>query len=202
MLSWLILLAFSEKDSTDTAADSLDLLTALEHHLSGDLDSSQQAQEDSAYGDVSLKSCLLRVESIESPTLYIEQALSDKQHQPYRRRSYILNQIDGRTVSSEVYEPDSPDSFIEVCSQAETRTVSVDSVTMKFEYEVVLEWSCNEFIGETGVNTCKGDMNGAAYATSIVETTGTMISYRDQGWNSSDQRVWGVVDGPYVFLRK
>ena len=119
MFSLLVVFACSEKYSVDTADDSLDLLTTFEHHLSGDFDSSQQAQEDSTYYDVSLKACPLRVESIESPTLYIEQALSDKQHQPYRQRIYILNQIDERTVKSEIYELDSPDSFIGVCGESE-----------------------------------------------------------------------------------
>ena len=39
----------------------------------------------------------------------------------------------------------------------------------------------------------------ASYATSIVETTDSMILSWDQGWDSNDQQVWGAVDGAYIF---
>ena len=202
MLSLLMLFACSEKSGVDTAEKSLDLLTVFERQLSGSFDSSAQALEDPTYYDVSLKACIVNIDNIETPTLYIEQALSDKQDEPYRQRIYILSQVDENTVQSEIYELDSPESFIGLCSESEVRTVSLDSITLKDGCEVVLEWNGEGFSGETGVDTCKSDMNGASYATSFVETTETMISSWDQGWNNDGEQVWGAVDGAYIFLRK
>ena len=49
-----ILFACGEKESSDTAVESVDTLTVFESQLSGAFDSSQQAQEDPTYYDVSL----------------------------------------------------------------------------------------------------------------------------------------------------
>ena len=170
--------------------------------MSGAFDSSAQALEDSTYYDVSLKACTVSIENIETPALYIEQALSDQQNEPYRQRIYILSQVDENTVQSEIYELDSPESYIGTCEDSEVLTLSPDSITLKDGCKVVLEWNGEGFSGETGVDTCKSDMNGASYATSFVETTETMISSWDQGWNNNGNQVWGAVDGAYIFVRK
>ena len=202
MLSLLALFACSEKGGVDTAQDSVDLLAIFERQLTGLFDSSAQSQENSTYYDVSLQACSVSIEGIATPALYIEQALSEQLNSPYRQRVYILHQLDEITVSSEIYEIDPPEDYIGSCGENEVRTVSFDSLTLKEGCEVVLEWNGEGFVGETQVNTCKSDMDGASYATSVVETTETMISSWDQGWNSNDQQVWGAVDGPYIFLRK
>ena len=202
MLSLFMLFACGEKESVDTAEESLDVLANFERQLSGTFDSSEQSVDDPTYYDVSLKACAVSIEGIETPALYIEQALSERLDEPYRQRIYILSQVDEITVKSEIYELDSAASFIGTCDEDEISTVEFDSITLKDGCEVVLEWNGEGFVGETEVNTCKSDMNGASYATSVVKTTETMITSWDQGWNSNDQQVWGAVEGPYIFLRK
>ena len=73
---------------------------------------------------------------------------------------------------------------------------------MKDGCAVELEWNGEGFVGGTDIGTCESNMSGASYATSIVETTDSMISSWDQGWNSNDRQVWGAVDGAYIFLRQ
>ena len=91
MFSLFLFIACGEKDSTDTAVDSVDTLQ-FERQLSGVFDSSEQALENPAYYDVSLTACAVSVDGIDTPHLYIEQALSDKLNEPYRQRIYMLSQ--------------------------------------------------------------------------------------------------------------
>lgn len=202
MISLLLFLACGEKSSDDTAVEAFDVLGEFASHLTGSFDSSQQAIENQSYYDVSLTACAVSVDGIDTPTLYVEQALSDKLNQPYRQRIYVLSQIDEVTVKSEIYELDTPGAYIGFCSSDEIQSVSFESITLKDGCAVELQWNDEGFIGETAVGTCKSDMNGASYATSIVETTSSKITSWDQGWDSNDQQVWGAVDGPYIFIRK
>jgi len=202
MISLLIFIACGEKSGEDTAASTFDVLGEFESHLTGSFDSSQQAVENPSYYDVSLTACPVYIEGIETPTLYVEQALSDQLNQPYRQRIYVLSQTDDITVKSEIYELDTPSAYIGFCSSDEVQNVSLESITIKDGCAVELQWNDDGFVGETAVGTCKSDMNGATYATSIVETTSSKITSWDQGWDSNDQQVWGAVDGPYIFIRK
>jgi CpeT protein len=202
MFSLLLFTACGEKDTSDTAVESIDTLSVFESQLSGAFDSSQQAQEDPTYYDVSLTACAVSVEGIDTPTLYIEQALSDKLNQPYRQRVYVLSQVQENVVKSEIYVLDNPNAYIGTCAEDEVRSVPFDSMTLKDGCAVELEWNGKGFVGGTDVGTCQSDMNGASYATSIVETTDSMILSWDQGWDSNDQQVWGAVDGAYIFLRR
>lgn len=202
MISLLLFIACGEKSGEDTAVEAFDVLGEFASHLTGSFDSSEQAAVNPSYYDVSLTACAVSVEGIDTPTLYVEQALSDQLNQPYRQRIYVLSQVDDTTVKSEIYELDTPDAYIGFCATEELQTVSIESMTLKDGCAVELEWIENGFVGETEIGTCKSDMNGASYATSIVETSDAMISSWDQGWNSNAQQVWGAEDGPYIFIRK
>ena len=202
MFSLLLFTACGEKEGADTADVSIDVLSAFESQLSGTFDSSQQAQEEPTYYDVSLTACPVSVDGIDTPTLYIEQAMTDSLNQPYRQRIYVLAQLNESSVQSDIYELDNPDAYIGTCGEEAIQSVVFDAMTLKEGCTVELEWNGEGFVGETDTGTCRSDMNGASYATSAVETTESMISSWDQGWNSSDQQVWGAVDGPYIFLRK
>ena len=90
-----------------------------------------KALENPAYFDVSLTACAVSVDGIDTPTLYIEQALSDKLNEPYRQRIYVLSQIDENNVKSEIYELDNPDAYIGTCSEDEIRNVAFGSITLK-----------------------------------------------------------------------
>ena len=121
MFSLLLFTACGEKDGSDTKSCRVNRYTfgLRKSVASGVFDSSQQAQEDPTYYDVSLTACAVSVEGIETPTLYIEQALSDKLNQPYRQRIYVLSQVDENVVKSEIYVLDNPNAYIGTCAEDE-----------------------------------------------------------------------------------
>ena len=205
MLFLMSVIGCGLKGTDDTARDAesdFDILSEFEAHLVGHFDSSRQSMEEPQYYDVSLKACPVYVQDVEGTTLYIEQALSNQLNSPYRQRIYMLTLIDDNHVRSEIYELDDPDSMIGFCDENLELNMSIDDIRKKDGCAVDLEWNGTGFIGQTEVGTCLSDMNGATYATSIVETDIERISSWDQGWDSTDNQVWGAVDGPYIFLRK
>ena len=192
----------SGEDTAQEGGNGIDILSEFEAQLLGDFDSSKQSQEEPQYYDVSLKACSIDVTGATGTTLYIEQALSDQLINPYRQRIYILAQVDDQHVRSEIYELNDPTLLVGFCRGNKELNLSMSDIRKKEGCAVDLEWNGNGFIGQTDVGTCLSDMNGATYATSIVETSTEIISSWDQGWDSTDSQVWGAVDGPYIFIRK
>jgi hypothetical protein len=205
MLFLISVIGCGFKSGEDTGQENLikiDILSEFEAQLTGDFDSSKQSQEEPQYYDVSLKACSIDVKDASGTTLYIEQALSNQLLNPYRQRIYILNQVDDHHVRSEIYELIDPTLLTGFCRGNTELDLSMTDLRKKEGCAVDLEWNGSGFIGQTDVGTCLSDMNGATYATSIVETSTEIISSWDQGWDSTDAQVWGAVDGPYIFIRK
>ncbi len=203
MLTFMFMIACGEKDSdTGTVENEFDVLAEFASQLSGAFDSSAQASENPQYYDVSLQACQIEVDGLDGITLYVEQALSDQLDSPYRQRVYQLTQINKSEVRSEIFELLRPVGMIGHCSEISELELSTDDIVLKEGCAVELEWNGKGFDGQTAIGTCLSDMNGATYATSVVETSPEMISSWDQGWDSNDEQVWGAEDGPYIFIRQ
>ena len=123
-----------------------------------------------------------------------------KQCSPYRQRLYVLSADTSDIARSVIYTL----RMKVPCGRKrdEVATFEVGSYEEKAGCDVVLTYNGVGFDGSTEVGTCPSDMNGATYATSIVSTSPDEITSWDQGWNSSDQQVWGAIDGAYVFKRR
>ena len=191
-------------EDTDTAEEvaTLELAPMLAEQLSGHFDSSEQAASNSAYYAVSLKACDVEAPEFGSEVLYVEQALLSDLNAPYRQRLYVVEQLDDDTVQSTIYSLINEDSAIGLCDRSETVSFTSSDVTLRQGCHVTLEWNGTGFAGATEENSCESSLNGASYATSLVETTPSVISSWDQGRNSMGEQVWGAVDGPYIFSRQ
>lgn len=202
LLISLSLFACGEEKSEDTATDSFDALVEFESQLTGRFDSLDQSVEDPTYYDVQLQACAVEAPELGDNVLYVEQALLSNVSSPYRQRLYVLSADTSDTVRSVIYTLSNESSLVGLCNRDEVATFEVGSYEEKAGCDVVLTYNGVGFDGSTEVGTCPSDMNGATYATSIVSTSPDEITSWDQGWDSSDQQVWGAVDGAYVFKRR
>ena len=202
MLILLLSVGCGEKSSEDTAVESFDVLAEFESHLTGSFNSNAQSLEQPQYYDVSLKACPVGVSGIEGTTLYVEQALSEQMNSPYRQRVYVLSQVDQETVRSEIYELNNERAMIGQCDKDAVKDLTVEDLVLKDGCAVTLTWNGEGFEGQTDVGTCLSTMNGATYATSVVQTTTDSIASWDQGWDANGNQVWGATDGPYIFVRQ
>ena len=201
MLLSLFAFACSEAETTEKEI-TVDIMDEFERQLTGRFTSEEQASTDMNYYAVQLHACAVEVPELGENVLYIEQALVDNVSSPYRQRLYVLSNLGDDWVRSEIYTLDNEDSFIGLCTNPEIASFSADVATLKDGCHVDLQWDGTGFTGQTEESSCPSAMNGASYATSIVETTPNQITSWDQGWDAQGNQVWGAVSGAYVFDRK
>jgi len=180
--------------------ETVDYVQLAVEHLEGRFDSSEQSEEDWSYYAISLVMCQVEAPEIGEAVLYVEQAQVETLNQPYRQRLYVLEGLQEGEVQSSVYELEDPAAAVGLCDNEE-RYFSADEALLKDGCAVYMRWNGSGFSGETEEGTCRSEINGASYATSIVEMSMEEISSWDQGWNSEGEQVWGAVDGAYVFKR-
>ena len=201
MLFSLFAIACSESEPTNQELD-FDILKEFSAQLSGRFTSEAQSISNPSYYAIQLHACPVDVPTLGSHVLYIEQALADNTGSPYRQRFYVLSDLGEDKVRSEIYTLENPESFIGLCTEDKIASFEASVATQKIGCHVELEWNGTGFEGKTQEGTCPSDINGASYATSIVQTTPTQISSWDQGWDANGNQVWGAIEGAYLFDRK
>lgn len=188
-----------EKEETEKE-ETVDYVELAVEHLEGRFDSQEQSEADWNYYAISLVMCQVDAPEIGDTVLYVEQAQMESLDQPYRQRLYLLEAGEEGEVVSSVYELNNPADAIGLCD-GEQGSFTADEVELKDGCAVYLSWDGEGFYGETETGTCASSLNGASYATSIVEMDMGQISSWDQGWDDQDNQVWGAVDGAYIFKR-
>jgi hypothetical protein len=182
-------------------APAFDGLALLQERLSGVFDSSTQAATNPSYYDVSLTACEVDAGGLGEHVLYVEQAITSSLNAPYRQRLYVLSQ-DGDTYISTIYTLADEMNAVGLCGEDTLRVYTPQDVTLRQGCEVTMTWDGENFDGESGVDTCGSDLNGATYATSEVVVTEDRIESWDRGYDASGNQVWGATAGAYIFDRK
>lgn len=178
--------------------DNFELLKMM---MTGSFDSSLQAEQDSAYYDITLHMYQIWTYS-EGTWIYVEQSVSQNQSKPYRQRIYELDQLDENNFVSRVYTLEEPQRFISKWQNPEFFNQFDTSLLKEREgCEVYLKRVENGFAGSTYQNNCSSSLRGASYATSHVTIAPNLIASWDQGFNDNDEQVWGATKGAYNFLR-
>ncbi len=183
---------------SDNANDILD----LKNIMIGSYDSAAQAAADSTYYDISLH--MYPITSISAPGewLYVEQSVSSMQDKPYRQRVYHLEDK-GSYLLSHIYTIDNEKELIGAWKEDKTvNGISLERIKLKEGCEVKLFKSTNGYEGNTGRGTCKSNLRGASYATSVVKIYVDQLTSWDQGFDDKGEQVWGAVKGPYMFDKK
>ncbi len=189
----------------ESAVGSVGLLKTW---MLGAFSSVRQSQEDPSFFNVHLHMVEVWPARADGPWIYVEQAMSDALDKPYRQRVYRLSALGGGLYESAVYElADSPEQAQAFAgawkSDKPLAELSPDALKRKDGCEVVLRYfpELNAFKGGTLAANCPSSLRGAAYATSQITLTPTMLESWDRGYDASGKQVWGAVKGPYRFER-
>lgn len=178
-----------------------DLEALLTDSLAGRFDSSQQAQADERYFNISLKGCRVEAPDFGPHVLYIEQAAAAKLDSPYRQRLYVIRANEDGSVTSTIYALNKPESAVGLCDRDAPVTFTAADAALREGCEVTLKWTGGKFVGATEGKGCGSTLRGATYATSEVEVGDDRITSWDRGYDDKDAQVWGAEAGPYVFIR-
>ena len=194
-------LACTPEEDSGAIVEETNYAVLLEEQLTGNFDSSEQANSNPSYYSVSLRSCEVDAPEFGEHVLYVEQALSSDLSAPYRQRLYVIEQEGEDQVRSTIYSLVDEDSAIGLCDQNDIAVFTAQDITLREGCHVTLTWNGMGFEGQTEETSCESSLNGASYATSIVTTTPDVISSWDRGYDSQGEQVWGAVDGAYIFNR-
>jgi len=186
------------------AAAEPDPAQELRRRLSGRFDSSAQAAEDPEhYKAVQLHTCVVLAPELGPRVLYIEQAMLEQVHAPYRQRLYVIEAGPGGSVVSRVFELRDPKPSVGLCdAPAGPRRFGADEVEERVGCRVELVRTGEAYRGGTTGKACTSSLAGASYATSEVSVTTRTIESWDRGFDARDRQVWGAQLGPYRFERR
>ena len=60
----------------------------------------------------------------------------------------------------------------------------------------------DDYVGATQGQGCISTLRGAAYATSEVEISESVLVSWDRGWDNSGEQAWGATAGGYEFVKR
>jgi len=188
--------------SPRTPAQDLSVLTGW---MTGTFDSTEQAAaRPDDYRPIRLVMLPIWEDRSDGPWLYVEQAVVGAEDRPYRQRVYRLA-IDGlEGLRSDVYElPESPAGFVAAWAQPGVwKTCEPADLVPREGCSIYLRRRGDgAFVGETRGTGCKSRLGDAAYATSEVVVTSSVLSSWDRGFSSDNEQVWGAERGPYRFRK-
>ncbi|NNE26771.1 MAG: hypothetical protein HKN09_08000 [Saprospiraceae bacterium] len=187
----------SVMDAKDPEAE----IKKLKGMMTGTFSSAEQAKMDSSYFDITLQMYPIW-EDRPGHWLYVEQAVSKYQYQPYRQRIYHLHETENGFVS-DVYEIKEAERFVGKWRAPEYFDGYSNSILKKREgCGVQLKKKLNGYEGSTGKTSCKSSLRGASYATSKVSISEDVLESWDQGFDADGNQVWGAIKGPYVFKKQ
>ncbi|SHE91770.1 CpeT/CpcT family [Flavobacterium fontis] len=181
--------------NTDSSAMK-ELVTIMQGHYS----SEKQANLDKDYFNISLR--MTPIWKSKGHYLFVEQALFNKQDQPYRVRIYKLTQQGDQFIST-IYTLKDEKKWIGKWATPEAYDqLSEADIELKDGCEVVLKrLGKNTFEGATGDKTCPSELRGARWANSKVTVTQNTIRSWDQGFDKDGKQVWGATKGGYEFIK-
>lgn len=172
--------------------------------MCGSYSSAAQAEADAAYFDVRLHIVPIWTDRADGPWLYVEQAMANALHQPYRQRVYRLMDHGGGVVESIVYTlPGNPLTFAGAW-QDSNRLNALDPALLEPRMGCSVRLrpaGTDRFVGSTHGSDCASDLRGAAYATSEVTLGPGLLESWDRGFDAAGQQVWGAKAGPYRFVK-
>lgn len=185
------------------AAPDLALLAAW---MTGSFSSTEQAAADpDNFRDVRLHMTPIWQARRDGPWLYVEQAMASTPDRPYRQRVYRLSRgTEKNTFTSAVYElPGDPLVFAGAWrTPTMLDAVMPENLSPREGCTITLRFKDDAFRGSTAGAGCVSTLRGAAYATSEVVITSTMIVSWDRGFDAEGNQKWGAEKGGYVFLKE
>jgi len=192
-----------KKVLTTKEVDLSNPYTELFALMQGSFDSSEQAEKEANYYDITLHMYPIWKDKKDAKYLYVEQSVTSKQDKPYRQRVYKLVDNNDGTIASYVYSIKDDSLYIGKWNEPSFfDSKNIDILDIRKGCEVILtKQSDGTFSGSTGAESCGSSLRGASYATSKVFVAEGVITSWDQGFDNSGKQVWGAEDGPYIFKK-
>lgn len=207
-LALLALVAFiggcaGNASKSDSASVKGAGLARFRDALVGSYSSQKQSQDDKDYFDIRLRIVPIWTTRTDGPWLYVEQATAAALDKPYRQRVYRLSHVSGNTYRSDVYLlPEPALNFAGAWrNQAIFGALSPERLDLKGGCGVVMTFdpATQTFTGGTQGSGCESNLRGAAYATSEVTMSDTLLVSWDRGYDAAGKQVWGAEKGGYRF---
>ena len=191
-----------EEVSVMSARDPDAEIRKLKNMMTGTFNSAEQASVDSAYYDITLQMYPIWQDR-PGHWLYVEQAVSQYKHQPYRQRIYHLQETEDGGFVSDVYEIKEAERFVGKWRDPSFFDGFSNAILKERDgCGVYLKAKLNGYAGSTGDSTCKSNLRGATYARSQVTINPGVLESWDQGFDDEGNQVWGAVKGPYIFKKQ
>lgn len=188
-------------DESDTDSRQADATARLATWLSGDFDSSDQAQADANYFAIRMQICAVDLPELGEHVLYVEQAQVSDQDNPYRQRLYLIEAgpSDDQAISR-IYTLANNGAVKGLC-QGEGSVPAASTATEKVGCAVTMTWNGEGWVGGTTGTDCPTTLGGD-YTTSEITITPTLLTSWDRGFNADGSQAWGAVGGGYQFVRR
>lgn len=196
-----VLSSCSSTKIASATVENDDKTALLIRWMTGSFSSAEQASMDKDYYNIVLHMYPIWIEREDGHWLYVEQAVSEMQHKPYRQRVYHVFK-NGTKYESHVYELPNADLFVgKWRGGTEWDNINPPDLIKREGCEVLLSWNGQRFTGSTGPNTCMSTLRGASFATSEVLISEERIESWDRGYDAKNNQVWGAEKGAYIFKR-
>lgn len=193
---------FAETETGSNALDSSNLAKLVDW-MTGHFSSAEQAASDSSYYHILLHMVPIWRELSDAHWLYVEQAVADYADKPYRQRVYRVSQTDSNTFESRVHTIEEPLRFAGAWKDDDPlRMLAPDSLDLRDGCAIYLHMEGDSaFVGSTVDRDCKSNLRGAAYATSEVKITDSILYSWDRGYDADGNQVWGAEKSGYFFKK-
>ena len=170
--------------------------------MTGEFSSNEQASEDSAYSDITLKMTRIWPEKKTGAWIYVEQAVASTPDEPYRQRVYFVRELGDGQFSSDIYMIPEEEKFIGAWKEV-SHFAEMDQFDLKYKdgCAVFLDYDGFQYSGSTNEGTCKSSLRGASYASSEVQITKGKLESWDRGYDEEGNQVWGAEKGAYIFKK-
>lgn len=170
--------------------------------MSGSFSSAKQAEKDESFRNVVLHMTPIWTDrDDELEWLYVEQALAEKEDQPYRQRVYRIKRVSDEVIASDVLMLPNPGEYVGAWQNPLMfKNLAPSDLTLKEGCTVFLEYDgFANYSGSTMDEQCKSSYRDAAYTTSEVTVMPSKIISWDRGFNEEGEQVWGSEKGGYEF---
>jgi len=177
-------------------------LEKLSKTMQGYYSSELQSKTDTTFFDIRLSILPIWTDRKDDAIwLYVEQAMSGKENNPYRQRVYRLSEISKGNFESAVFTLKSPLRF--VGNLEKVNVLIPDSLIQREGCSVFLKKvGKKKYVGATENRKCSSDLRSASYATSEVTVTPKLLASWDRGYDASDKQVWGAIKSGYLFRKQ
>ncbi len=171
--------------------------------MTGEFDSSEQADQDAEYENVTLKMTRVWEDKPNGAWIYTEQAEASKPDEPFLQRMYFLSNITDDEYSADAYEFPKPEDVVGAWENpAKLGDLTLFDLNHLSGCTVVIFYDGFQYGGQSRTGACKSGREDTEYTTTELTVLSSELKRWDRGFDADGNRVWGPGAGPYIFKKK